>query len=556
MKNNKFSKLGFVVIALGSFAISLSSCTSTPTKGDEIKAFFSGTGGKVELDKDVKDLKLNDIVKISISNDSNKYLKTLTLNGFDISMNLSVEAYTKELIFEFEFDDIPANLYGEISIENDNIGITTAKALSDGKAKIGSFVELENTIANKDYTLDYYVVNGVRLEDNRFYVNSTKEYKVETYYKKNDKAKNCYVNLIAKNGSLNILNDSTSGIYTCGKNYYFSVKTNEKYSFNGVFYQHQAISTSEKFVYSLNKESEIYNLEAVYEATDVVLSDTTIEPSRGTQGTIEAYYEPCRGLKGPELKAALHNIIKGHTEKSYGNLFEAYDYIDADPTGDHSGQWYYTYEGYEDAQKTDHSNNGCQREHTWAKSRGDFGDKEGPGADYHHIRPCYGALNNSRGNKEFGEVGSNYTNYSKYASTRPQIVENRYDSNVFEPKDSFKGDVARMMFYMATRYEGDDKYVDLELSAASGRTIDSNRYYDFTDSTLNGGTPGGEHGDFTDLYKWTMSGIDPVSDEEMYRNNQIDKLYQHNRNPFIDHPEFIKMIYDKNYSGPGALLDK
>ena len=102
MKNNKFSKLGFVIIALGSFAISLSSCSSASTKGDDIKAFFSGTGGKVELNKDAKDLKLNDIVKINISKDNGKYLKTLTLNGFDISMNLSAEAYTKELIFEFK----------------------------------------------------------------------------------------------------------------------------------------------------------------------------------------------------------------------------------------------------------------------------------------------------------------------------------------------------------------------------------------------------------------------------------------------------------------------
>ena len=45
-----------------------------------------------------------------------------------------------------------------------------------------------------------------------------------------------------------------------------------------------------------------------------------------------------------------------------------------------------------------------------------------------------------------------------------------------------------------------------------------------------------------------------VSDYEVNRNNLVDQLYQHNRNPFIDHPEFIVMIYDKTYDGPGALM--
>jgi endonuclease I len=40
----------------------------------------------------------------------------------------------------------------------------------------------------------------------------------------------------------------------------------------------------------------------------------------------------------------------------------------------------------------------------------------------------------------------------------------------------------------------------------------------------------------------------------MNRNNLIDQKYQHNRNPYIDHPEFLEMIYSKDYTGPGALM--
>ena len=86
--------------------------------------------------------------------------------------------------------------------------------------------------------------------------------------------------------------------------------------------------------------------------------------------------------------------------------------------------------------------------------------------------------------------------------------------------------------------------IDLEVDG----TIDQNNFYDFT------ARADGLHGNFEDLYEWATSGIDPISDYEMHRNNEIDQNYQRNRNPFIDHPEFIIMIYDKNYNGPGALM--
>ena len=38
------------------------------------------------------------------------------------------------------------------------------------------------------------------------------------------------------------------------------------------------------------------------------------------------------------------------------------------------------------------------------------------------------------------------------------------DSDSFEPRDAVKGDVARMLFYMAIRYEGDDGFANLELN--------------------------------------------------------------------------------------------
>ena len=120
---------------------------------------------------------------------------------------------------------------------------------------------------------------------------------------------------------------------------------------------------------------------------------------------------------------------------------------------------------------------------------------------------------------------------------------NYFSGSTFEPRNDFKGDVARTIFYMATRY--DDSSLDLEVESPTNKT----RYNDFSSGAK------GVHGNFDDLYKWATSGIDPVDDYEVRRNNIIYADYQKNRNPFVDHPEFIIMIYDKNYNGPGAWLD-
>src|SRR5690606_23864492 len=92
------------------------------------------------------------------------------------------------------------------------------------------------------------------------------------------------------------------------------------------------------------------------------------------------------------------------------------------------------------------------REHTWAKCHGDFGTSPGPGTDVHHLRPTDVNVNSTRGNKDFDNGGSPVDECDGCLS----------DGDSFEPRDEVKGDVARMIFYMAIRYEGDDSYPDLE----------------------------------------------------------------------------------------------
>ena len=96
----------------------------------------------------------------------------------------------------------------------------------------------------------------------------------------------------------------------------------------------------------------------------------------------------------------------------------------------------------------------------------------------------------------------------------------------WEPRDAVKGDVARMIFYMATRYEGDSGEPDLEV-------------VDYAPSAPNGEPV---HGVLSALFQWHIE--DPVDEWEENRNDIIYEDYQENRNPFIDHPEFVELIFN------------
>jgi endonuclease I len=150
----------------------------------------------------------------------------------------------------------------------------------------------------------------------------------------------------------------------------------------------------------------------------------------------------------------------------------------------------------------------------WPQSLGSFGTGDVPGTDIHALRPSDVTVNSTRGSLDFDEGGNIV--YNDGTATL-----NFYDGDSFEPRDDVKGDIARMIFYMAVRYEGDDGYQDLEINELTGT-----------------GYP--TIGVLSVLLQWHID--DPVDDFEMNRNNVIE-TYQHNRNPFIDHPEFVSLIW-------------
>jgi len=228
----------------------------------------------------------------------------------------------------------------------------------------------------------------------------------------------------------------------------------------------------------------------------------------------DGYYDGTDNLYGEALKSVLNNIIDNHYELSYDDLRDfVLKNTDEDPNNSSNIILFYTGRSQS---KTTFGGGADQwnREHVWAKSHGDFGDSPPCGTDAHHVRPTDASVNSTRGNKDFDNGGN-------------AIYDNGYlagwtDADSWEPRDDVKGDVARIIFYMATRYEGEGGELDLEAVDAVN-----------TD-------PNPEHGKLSTLLEWNQ--LDPPDEFEQNRNDVIYG-YQNNRNPFIDHPEFVNYIW-------------
>ncbi len=248
----------------------------------------------------------------------------------------------------------------------------------------------------------------------------------------------------------------------------------------------------------------------------------------------DGYYESAQELSGEALKTALYEIIRGHTAFPYTaattDVWDILKETDRDTANSENVILFYSGWSVNAAQEYNNAN-GWTREQVWAISHGDFGTGKGVGTDVHHIRPVDLSVNSARSNKDFDWGGSLYVDGDGPTECYSNAVS-------WEPRDAVKGDVARMLFYMAVRYEGENGELDLELMD------------DVNTSALT--EPGkGYHGKLSALLEWHVS--DPVDSFEI-RRNEIIYSYQENRNPFIDHPEFVHKIW--TVTGIDAVKEK
>ncbi|MCP2027904.1 endonuclease I [Flavobacterium sp. HSC-32F16] len=243
------------------------------------------------------------------------------------------------------------------------------------------------------------------------------------------------------------------------------------------------------------------------------------------------YYSTAAGT-GYTLKTQLYNIIKGHTNNGYAGLYTTYLTSDVDNFYENdgtildmysenpSGTDPYTYTTGTTQRCGNYSAEGdCyNREHIIPQSV--FNEQSPMVADAHFITPTDGKVNGIRSNYPHGTVNSaTYT--SQNGSKLGSSAVSGYSGTVFEPINAFKGDIARMYFYFATRYEN-------TVSGYSYPMFDGSSNKVFTTAFLNL------------LLAWHTQ--DPVSAREIARNNAI-YARQNNRNPFIDHPEYVNQIW-------------
>jgi endonuclease I len=263
----------------------------------------------------------------------------------------------------------------------------------------------------------------------------------------------------------------------------------------------------------------------------------------GGSGTYTGtYYENIISQSGYSLKTELHNLINNHSGQGYSALWTFYE--------NHSLDVYFENDGsildiYSENPTSNDSNSFTKvsdqcgnysgegdcynREHSFPKSW--FGGKVEPmNSDVHHIYATDGFVNSKRSAFPFGEVATasfTSTNNSKLGSAKTTLG---YSGTVFEPIDEFKGDLARAYFYMAARYENviggwqnNSVYGDAILDGSSDQVF--------------------ELWQLEMLKRWHTN--DPVSQKEIDRNEAAFG-HQGNRNPFVDHPEYVENIWGSN----------
>jgi endonuclease I len=246
----------------------------------------------------------------------------------------------------------------------------------------------------------------------------------------------------------------------------------------------------------------------------------------------DPYYGAYHGLTGAALKRHLHLVIRNHKRISYQAVWEALEVTDQCDSAENNVVLIYSQRSQPKFQRDrgtsyNYAANGYtlidswNREHVWPKSHGFPKETDTAYTDLHHLRPCDRSINSARNTRSFDNCDEPYLDNTGTVPTPCKTSRSKY---TWEPPDVVKGDIARMMFYMVVRYEG--PAYDLEL-------------VDFVVPN-NNSLP--ILGVLSVLIQW--HNLDPVDDRERRRNQIIYERYQGNRNPFIDHPNFVALIWN------------
>ena len=175
--------------------------------------------------------------------------------------------------------------------------------------------------------------------------------------------------------------------------------------------------------------------------------------------------------------------------------------------------------------KTTGSN--ISREHVWPKSRASF-KESGGGSDLHHLRPEDSNVNSTRSNYTMGNVRGVISNYTTYSYSGNTVLYLAKSNDLVEVNDNIKGDVARIFLYVYVRWEEPNLFENTP-NPVIGSGDDENNGKKVI-------------ANLDTLLQWCE--MDPVDEWEMRRNDLCQDV-QHNRNIFIDYPEYAWLLFGR-----------
>ncbi|MFQ9476910.1 endonuclease [Barnesiella intestinihominis] len=242
------------------------------------------------------------------------------------------------------------------------------------------------------------------------------------------------------------------------------------------------------------------------------------------------YYDDAVGKSGEDLQKSLSTILNDATDVGYNGLWNLYKTTDRRSDGKvwdmYSDITNYTF-GTDQCGSYGSEGDCYNREHSVPKSW--FSERSPMKSDVWHVYPTDGKVNGMRSNYPFGEVASDAPGSENGFSKWGKCKTPGYSHTVFEPNDEYKGDFARTYFYFATRYKG-------VATSGYGAEVFSSAYPYITKWQLDM------------LLRWHEQ--DPVSQKELDRNEAVYESRQGNRNPFIDYPELVDLIFGDSRNIP------